>query len=300
MTGRDWARLLILAAVWSASFFLAEIALRGFGPMTIAAGRVGMGAVLLLGWMAARGMTPPIGRWRAFAIMGLLNNAAPFTLIFWAQQEIDSGLAAILNATTPLFVAAIAASLGMEPLSGRRLLALCLGVAGVAILIGPEAWQGVGSSLFPEGAVLLAALFYALAGIFGRRALTGLAPDAAACGMLLGSSALMIPAALVVERPWEAHPGPAAILAMLALAAFGTALAYGLYFRILKSAGATNLLLVTLLMPAGALVLGVLFLGERVGLGQLVGLALILLALVLIDGRLVARLRARSRRAAAT
>ncbi|MCI0431618.1 MAG: EamA family transporter [Rhodospirillales bacterium] len=301
MAGRDWARLLLLATLWSASFLLAEIALRGFGPLTIAAGRVGVGALLLLGWMSARGPTAlPFAQWRACLVMGLLNNALPFTLIFWAQQGIESGLAAILNATTPLFTAVIAASFGQERLTGRRLAALALGVAGVAILIGPEVLRSAHSALLSEAAVLLAALSYAAAGVFGRRRLAGLAPDAATCGMLLGSSVLMIPAALFVERPWEARPSPEAVVAVLALAAFGTALAYGLYFRILKSAGATNLLLVTLLMPAGALILGVLFLDERAGLVQLAGLALILLALALIDGRLVTRFRATSRRAAAT
>ncbi len=301
MAGRDWARLLLLAALWSASFLLAEIALRGFGPMTIAAGRVGVGAVLLLGWVAAIGPTTlPLARWRACLVMGLLNNALPFTLIFWAQQGIESGLAAILNATTPLFTAVIAAGFGQERLTGWRLAALVLGVAGVAILVGPEVLRSAHSALLSESAVLLAALSYAAAGVFGRRRLAGLAPDAAACGMLLGSSVLMIPAALLVERPWQAQPNPSAFLAVLALAAFGTALAYGLYFRILKSAGATNLLLVTLLMPAGALILGVLFLDERVGLEQLAGLTLILLALALIDGRAVALLRATLRPAAGT
>ncbi len=300
MAGRDWARLLLLAAVWSASFLFAEIALRGFEPLTIAAGRVGLGAVLLSGWMTVCRTALPLGRWRAFLIMGLLNNAVPFTLIFRAQQDIDSGLAATLNATTPLFVAAIAAGLGMERLTGLRLVALVLGVAGVAILVGPEAWRGVGSTLMPEAAVLLAALSYAAAGLFGRRALAGLAPDAAACGMLLGSSVLLIPAAFIFERPWQADPSPGAIMAMLALAAFGTALAYGLYFRILKSAGATNLLLVTFLLPVGALILGVLLLGEQVGSRQLAGLTLILLALALIDGRAVALLRATWRPAAGT
>jgi drug/metabolite transporter (DMT)-like permease len=296
MTGRDWARLLVLATVWSASFFLAAVALRSFGPMTIAACRVGMGALFLLGWMAAVGRTaPPIAQWRDYIVMGLLNNAVPFTLIFWAQQGIESGLAAILNATTPLFTAIIAARFGQELLTGGRLSALVLGVAGGFVLVGPEAWQGAHATLLSEAGVLLAALSYAVAGVFGRQRLAGLAPDAAAGGMLLGSSILMIPAALAVEHPWQTRPNPSATLALLALASFGTALAYGLYFRVLKGAGATNLLLVTLLLPVGALLLGVSFLGERPGPGQLTGLALILLALVLIDGRPVAWIKARLR-----
>lgn len=300
MARAEWGRLLLLAAVWSASFFLAEIALRAFGPLTIAAGRVALGAGALALWMAWRGTGLPLGSWRAFLLMGLLNNAVPFALIFRAQQSIDSAIAAILNATTPLFVAAIAAAIGLERLTAGRSAALLLGFAGVAVLIGPEAWRAAAGAPAAEGAVLLAALSYALAGLFGRRALAGLAPDAAACGMLLASTLLLAPAALLLERPWRAEPDPDAILALLALAGFGTALAYGLYFRILASAGATNLLLVTFLLPVGALLLGVALLGERVGPMQTAGLALILLALVLIDGRALGALRATSPPAAAT
>jgi drug/metabolite transporter (DMT)-like permease len=300
MSGRDWARLLVLAAVWSGSFLLTEIALRDFGPLTIAAGRVALGAAFLAAWMKARGTVLPVERWPAFLAMGLLNNAIPFSLVFWAQETIDSGLAAILNATTPLFAAVLAAGAGLERLTPPRLFGLVLGLAGVAALIGPEAWLGADQTLMAEAAVLLATLFYAAAGLFGKHALGGMAPDAAACGMLLGSSVLLIPAALLVEAPWQANPGPAGIVAVLAFGLFGAALAYGLYFRILASAGATNLLLVTFLLPVGALVLGVGFLNEEVGAGELAGLALILLSLTLIDGRATALLTARSRPAAAT
>jgi drug/metabolite transporter (DMT)-like permease len=300
VTGRDWARLLVLAAVWSGSFLCAEIALRDFGPLTIAAGRVALGAAFLGGWMRLRGTAFPVERWPAFLAMGLLNNAVPFSLVFWAQQSIDSGLAAILNATTPLFAALLAAGSGLERLTPLRLVGLALGMAGVAALIGPEAWHGADQALAAEAAVLLATFFYAVAGLFGKRALGGMAPDAAACGMLLASSVLLLPAALLIEAPWRASPHAAGILAVLAFGLFGAALAYGLYFRILASAGATNLLLVTFLLPVGALVLGVLFLGEQVGANEVAGLALILSGLILIDCRALGPLTATSRRGAAT
>jgi drug/metabolite transporter (DMT)-like permease len=300
MAGRDWARLLVLAAVWSGSFLLTEIALRDFGPLTIAAGRVALGAAFLAAWMSMRSTPFPVERWPAFLAMGLLNNAIPFSLVFWAQETIDSGLAAILNATTPLFAALLGAGIGLERLTRSRLFGLMLGLAGVAALIGPEAWRGADQALAAEGAVLLATLFYAAAGLFGKRALGGMAPDAAACGMLLGSSVLLLPAALLIEAPWRASPEAAGILAILAFGLFGAALAYGLYFRILASAGATNLLLVTFLLPVGALILGVIFLQEQVGAGELIGLALILSSLILIDGRALGLLTATSRPAAAT
>jgi drug/metabolite transporter (DMT)-like permease len=300
MTGGDWARLLVLAAVWSGSFLCTEIALRDFGPLTIAAGRVALGAAFIGLWMRARGTPLPVERWPAFLIMGLLNNAIPFSLVFWAQQTIESGLAAILNATTPLFAALLAAGMGMERLPASRLFGLIVGLGGVAVLIGPDAWEGADQTLAAEGAVLVATLFYAIAGLFGKRALGGMSPDAAACGMLLGSSALLVPAALLLEAPWRAAPGAAGILAVLVFGLVGAALAYGLYFRVLASAGATNLLLVTFLLPVGALVLGVAFLKERVGAGELTGLGLILFSLVLIDGRAGSWIRATSRPAAAT
>ena len=301
MSARGWAQLLLLATLWSASFFLAAVALGGFGPMTITAARVALGAVLLVAWGARSArVRVPIREWRACLFMGLLNNAIPFTLIFWAQQGIESGLAAILNATTPLFSALLAARVGQEVLRRQRVGALGLGLAGVAVLVGPEAWRSAHATLLSESGVLLAALSYAAAGVFGRQRLTGLDPDAAATGMLLGSTALMVPAALLVEHPWTAQPNPQAILALLALGSFGTALAYGLYFRILRSGGATNLLLVTLLLPVGALLLGISFLGERPDFRQFAGLALILLALVLMDGRAFALLKATWRSEAAT
>jgi drug/metabolite transporter (DMT)-like permease len=300
MAGRDWTRLLVLAAVWSGSFLCTEIALRDFGPLTIAAGRVALGAAFLGLWMGARGTPFPVERWPAFLTMGLLNNAIPFSLVFWAQETIESGLAAILNATTPLFAALLAAVLGLERLPAVRLFGLIVGLGGVAVLIGPDAWEGADQTLAAEGAVLIATLFYAIAGLFGKRALSGMAPDAAACGMLLGSSALLLPAALVLEAPWRVEPEPASVVAVLVFGLFGAALAYGLYFRVLASAGATNLLLVTFLLPVGALVLGVAFLKERVGAGELTGLGLILLSLALIDGRAGSWFKATSPPAGAT
>ena len=161
MAGRDWARLLVLAAVWSGSFLCTEIALRDFGPLTIAAGRVALGAAFLGLWMSVRGTPFPLERWPAFLAMGLLNNAIPFSLVFWAQQTIESGLAAILNATTPLFAALLAAALGLERLPAIRLFGLIVGLGGVAVLIGPDAWEGADQTLAAEGAVLIATLFYA-------------------------------------------------------------------------------------------------------------------------------------------
>jgi len=302
MAWRDWVRLLSLAAIWSTTFYLAAVALRGFGPLTIAAGRVAIGAAALGLWLAVHRTPLPVD-WRsltAFLIMGGLNNALPFSLIFMAQTQIAGGVAAILNATTPLFTAILASWLGMERLTAARIAGLLIGIAGVALVVAGDAAGGIGRTAVADGAVLLAALFYALAGVFGRRRLAGLRPQVAACGMLAGSAAMLVPLALLIEQPWRAAPAPEALIAVGLLGLCGAALAYVLYFRILAGAGATNLLLVTFLLPVGALLLGAMLLGERVRLSQLAGVAPIFAALVLVDGRMARWLRATWRPAGAT
>ena len=220
--------------------------------------------------------------------MGVLNNVVPFSLIVFGQTRIDSGLAAILNATTPLFavVAAHCATPG-ERLTPARLAGVALGLLGVVAMVGPAALHGLGGALAAQLACLAAALSYAVAGLYGRRfQALGVAPTATAAGMLTASAVLIAPLALLVDRPWTLPwPGPAAVAALLGLAALSTALAYLLYFRLLASAGATNLLLVTFLIPASAVALGVLVLGETIAARQILGMALIGAGLAAIDGR---------------
>lgn len=299
MSGGDWLLLLTLAALWSGSFLYVAVALAALPPLTVVLGRVGLGALALLGLIALRGERLPCAprAWGAMLVMGALNNAIPFTLIAWAQTRIDSGLAAICNATTPLFTVALAALLGAQALSPARLAGLACGLGGVVLLVGPAALGGLGRAGWGEAAVLAAALSYAAASLHGRR-LRQHPPLVAAAGMLCGATLLLAPLALAVDRPWRLPPpGAAALLAVLAVALLSTALAYRLYFRILASAGATNLMLVTLIMPAGALLLGALVLGERVGPRALAGMALIAAGLAAIDGR---ALRWLAPRAAAT
>jgi drug/metabolite transporter (DMT)-like permease len=287
MSGSDWLLLLALAALWSGSFLCVAVALAALPPLTVVLGRVALGGLALLVLLALRGERMPREprAWGAFLVMGALNNAIPFALIAWAQQRIDSGLAAICNATTPLFTVALAAIIGVQPLSAARLTGLACGLAGVVLLVGPAAIGGLGAAGWGEAAVLVAALSYAAASLHGRR-LRHHPPLVAAAGMLCGAALLLAPLALAIDRPWTLPPpGPAALLAVLAVALLSTALAYRLYFRILASAGATNLMLVTLIIPVGALLLGALALGERVGPRGLAGMALIGAGLAAIDGR---------------
>ena len=295
MGGREWVLLVILSLLWGGSFFFAEIALTGLGPLTVVLGRVGLGALALLAWLyAGGGRLPADARtWGAFLIMGVLNNVIPFSLIVWGQISIDSGLASILNATTPLFVVLLAHVLTRdERLTPPRLAGVVLGFAGVAVLIGPVALLRVGDGVLGQVAVLAAACAYACAGIYGRR-LRGLPPLVAATGMVICAAVLLAPIALIAEAPWRARPDAAAVAAVLGLAVLCTTLAYWLYFRILRTAGATNLLLVTFLIPVSAVLLGALALGERLEWTAFAGMALIFAGLAAVDGRVLRLLRPR-------
>jgi len=296
----EWLLLLALSVLWGGSFFFAEVALAELPPLTVVAGRVALAAVALRIMLRARGDALPTDRrsWAAFAAMGALNNAIPFTLIVWAQTEITSGLASILNAATPLFTVLLAHRLTKdERLTWNRLAGVLLGFAGVAVMIGWEALAGFSLHVAAELAVLAATVSYACAGIFGRR-FKGQPPLVTAAGQLTASSLMMLPLAVIVDRPWLlAPPGLVSLGAILGLALLCTALAYVIFFRILAAAGATNLLLVTLLIPVSAVSLGAGFLGEVLEARQLAGMALIALGLALIDGRIL-RLRGLGDRAA--
>lgn len=292
MALRVWLWLLSLSALWGGSFFFAKLAVSELGPLTVVFVRVGLAALALnlVLMMQGRSLFRRGTPWRAFATMGLLNNALPFSLIFWGQTHIAAGLASILNATTPLFTVVVAHLLTEdERLTPTKAVALLAGLAGVAVLLGVDLGGGLGGGLWGELACLGAALSYALAGVYGRRfRAMGVEPLAAAAGQLGASTMLILPIMLAFETP--ALPSVPIAAALVALALLSTALAYVLYFRILAAAGATNLLLVTFLLPVTAVLLGMAFLGERLLLRHGCGMALIGVGLALIDGRLPAAL----------
>jgi len=289
MNGIEWVLLITLSVIWGGSFFFTEIGLQSFGPLTVVCGRVMIAAVALWAYVLVRGYRIPadLRSWGGLLFMGFLNNAVPFGLISWGQVYIDSGTASILNATTPLFAVVLAHFLTAdEKLTVNRFVGIVLGVGGVAVLIGPQAVAGLGAVSFGQFAILGAALSYGFAGIFGRR-LSGLPPAVAAAGMLSGSSLMMLPAAFVLETPmmaanWQIAP----VAAIVVMAVLCTSLAYLIYFRLLATAGATNLLLVTLLIPVSAMSLGALFLDEALTANALIGVALIGAGLAAVDGRL--------------
>lgn len=292
LTGYDWLLLIALSVIWGGSFFFAKIAIRELPPLTVVLGRVGIGAIALNLLLLAMGQRMPRDPrlWRDFLVMGVLNNLIPFSLIFWGQQQIASGLASILNATTPLFTLILAQLLTdddrMTPL---RLGGIVLGFAGVAVMIGPDALAGFNLNLGSEIAILGAALSYGFAGIFGRR-FRGLSPLVPATGQVTCSALLLLPVVCLIDRPWTLPmPGMVTWGSVLGLALLCTALAYAIFFRILRSAGPTNLSLVTFLIPVSALMLGILILGEVLALRHFAGMALIFAGLAVIDGRLFVR-----------
>jgi len=289
----EWGLLLVLSLLWGGSFLFGRMAVAELPPMTVVWLRVALAtAVLLTGLLvtgAALGRALP--QWRDYLVMGLVNNVIPFSLILWGQTEIGAGLAAVLNATTPLF-AAIIAHLGTadEKLTGNRLAGLLIGLTGVAILVGPEAWAGFGRKVSALLAVLGAALSYGFAGFWGRR-FRGQPPAVSAFSQLAASTLLLLPLILLFDRPLDLPlPSAKVAAAIVALAVLSTALAYIVFFRILVRAGGSNVMLVTLMIPPSAILLGWLVLGETLTAGELIGATVIGLALVVIDGRLLSRL----------
>ena len=295
MTAREWGMLLTLSLVWGGSFFFNEIAVRQLPVFTVVVCRVALAAVILLAVLRLTGQRlPRSGKvWAAFFGMGMLNNVIPFSLIVAGQQSVASGVASILNAATPLFGVIFAHLLTQdEKLTPLKLAGVIVGFLGVAVMIGPDAISGLGGNLAAQMMILAGAASYAFAGIFGRRyKAMGVSPMATATGQVIASSIILLPLVLVIDRPWTLPaPGWDAIAALIGVAAISTAFAYFLYFRIFASAGATNLLLVTFLIPISAILLGTAFLSEALLPRQIAGMALIGLGLSLIDGRLWRRL----------
>jgi drug/metabolite transporter (DMT)-like permease len=299
MGALEWALLITLSVLWGGTFFFAEVALEEVRPLSLVFARVGLaaGALVLAVYATGQRMPANVALWAAFFVMGALNNLIPFNLIFWGQTRITGGLAAILNATTPLFTVVLAHFLTRdEKMTPHRLGGVLLGLIGVIVMIGPAVMHELGLQLLAQFAVLGAALAYALAGIFGRR-FRDVPPLVSAAGQVTATTVMMLPVVLLLEGAWSVPMlGLRTWSAILGLALLSTALAYLIYFRILASAGATNLLLVTFLIPVSAIVLGAGLLGERLEPQHFGGMALIGLGLAAIDGRPLRLLRPRAMR----
>jgi len=292
MRALEWIMLIGLSLLWGGSFFFSEIALREVSPLVTVWARVGLacGLLWLILWLRGIAMSYDTKLWLAFGVMGLLNNAIPFSLIVWGQQNITASLASIFNASTPLFTAVLAHFLTQDEKIGRRKIAgLAIGFCGVVMMIGTQALHGVTSELWAQIAILIAAISYGCAAIWGRR-FKGTSPMVVATGQVTASSLMMTPVALLFGFPTGyLMPSIEVWGALFGLAALCSVAAYILYFRILATSGATNLMLVTFLIPPSAILLGVLFLGEHLQTSQIIGMSLIFVGLAVMDGRLLQR-----------
>jgi len=287
MSPVDWLMLAALSILWGGSFYLNKLAVAEVPPLTVALGRVAVAAVVLIAiaWMRDE-LRPLRVAWPVFLTLGLVNSAVPFTLIAWGQTQIASGLASILNATTPLFAVVIAnATTTDDKLTPGRAVGIGCGLIGVAVMIGPGALNGLSLHVAGEFACLVAAALYATGTVYARR-FRKFTPNTLGAGQTGAATLLLMAPVAFVDQPWtHALPSPRAIVVLVGLGAFSTALAYILYFRLLARAGATNTSLVTFLIPVSAILLGVFALGERLEPHQLAGMTAIALGLVAIDGR---------------
>ena len=298
MNRRDWGILLTLALIWGGAFFFIGVAVKHVQPLTYVWLRLTIAASAM--WLVLRwrgeGLGLPSSAWRSILLLAILNNALPFSLFGWGQTHIASGLASILNATTPIWGVVVAHMFTAdERLTPRKVVGVLLGFGGVALMIGPTLLSNLGSSALAQLACVTASLSYALAAVWARRfRKQGLSPMSVTTGQLTAGALVMLPMMLFIDQPWtRAMPPLSAWGAIVALALVCTAFGYVLYFRLIDSSGATNALLVTLLVPPVAILLGALFLSETLAMQDFAGLGLIALGLAAIDGRPV---RAVSRR----
>ena len=283
MKPRDFAALILLGALWGGSFLFIRVAVPALGPFLLVEWRVALAGVALVIYALAVGRAPKIRtRWRPFAVLGFLNAALPFSLISAAEIYLTASLAAILNSTTVMFTAIVAAVWMGDALTARKFVGIILGIVGVTVLVGWDPVPLNGVVLLSVAAMLVASLSYALGATYAKRAFSGIPPLGMAIGQLSGATALLLPLA-VVSVP-ERAPSFNAALSMLGLALLSTAVAYLIYFRLIENVGPTSTVTVTLLVPVFGLLFGVLLLDEPFSLGTVAGLGIILTSVVLITG----------------
>ena len=297
MSLRAWIYLLLLSSFWGASFYFIEVGLEHLSPVWLVSLRLISGAICLLIWLTLTSVSLPrhFEFWRNCLVMGVLNNLGPFCLIAWGQLSVTGGMASILNANTA-FIGVLMSALFLktEPLRLNRVAGVIIGVTGVAVAIGVNPLSGQTGSVWGQLAIVLATLFYALAGVWGRIRLSAYQAVQGACGMLLCSAVLSVPLAIILSgQPsfsllQTAHLGTLVIL-ILGIGILGTAMAYPLYFKVLELAGASNLLLVTIIVPIFALTLDALLLEQLVSWSALAGFGLVAFGLSVMDGRLYKR-----------
>ncbi len=278
----ELALLLLLSTLWGASYGFIKVGVETIPPLTLIAARTLIAGALLVAVMRWRGLALPRDRatWRRFAAQACLNSVVPFTLIAWAEQTTDAGLAAILNSTSPIFAFLLTALVTRhEAVSGSKLFGVVAGLVGTALIVGVEALGGLGQQLLAQLAIVAATICYAGAAIFGT-SFKGLHPMAPAAGSLLAGAVILLPVSLVVDRPWTLAPTAASVLALLALSVFSTALALTIYFRLVRTLGSVGATAQAYLRVPIGVAIGVLFLGETPSATAWAGLACVLAGVV--------------------
>ena len=278
----EWALLALLATCWGASYTFIKIGVATIPPVTLIAARTLIAGALLLAVLRVRGVRLPRepAMWRRFVLQACLNSVLPFTLIAWAERSVDAGLATILNSTSPIFIFLLGLGLGgAEKPTLRRLFGVGAGLAGICLIVGFEALHGLGHSLLAQLGLVAAAVCYGCAAMFGR-VFKGLDPMVPAAGSLLSGAAMLLPASLAIDRPWTLAPSAASMLAVLALAVLSTALAFTIYFRLIKTLGPMSTAAQAYLRVPIGVMIGVLFLGETLAPTAWLGLACIMAGVV--------------------
>ncbi len=278
----DFALLGLLATLWGASYTFIKLGIATIPPVTLIAARTLIAGLLLLAILHMRGIRLPrdAETWKRFLFQACLNSVVPFTLIAWAEYSVDAGLAAILNSTTPIFTFLLTVAITRhEPTSTRKLFGVIAGMAGICLIVGLQALNGLGRELISQLAIIAATISYAGAAIFGR-SFKGLDPLVPAAGSLLCGTALLIPASIVIDRPWTLEPSTSSLLALFGLSVFSTALAFAIYFRLIHTLGSVGTTAQSYLRVPIGVGIGVLFLGESLGPTAWIGFICVFIGVV--------------------
>jgi len=274
----EFALLFLLATLWGGSYTFIKLGVATIPPVTLIAARTAVAGLLLLAIMRVRGLRLPrdAETWRRFLFQACLNSVIPWTMIAWGERSLDAGLATILNSTSPIFTFFLTFAITRhEVLSVRKLFGVLAGLAGICLIVGVQALDGLGEQLVAEIATVMAAVCYAGGAIFSR-GFKGLDPMAPAAGSLLCGAAILIPVSLVLDRPWTLAPSASSLMALLGLAVFSTALAFVIYFRLIQTLGSVSTTAQAYLRVPLGVALGVMWLGETltptawIGLGCVV------------------------------
>lgn len=275
---KELVLLLVLATLWGASYSFIKVGVRSIPPVTLIAARTLIAGAILVAFIWWRGLTLPkdARTWRRFLFQACLNSVIPFTLIAWAQQTTDAALATILNSTSPIFAFLLTVFVTRhEAVTGRKLFGVGAGIVGICLIVGWQALGGVGRELCAQLAIVAATICYAGAAIFGKN-FHGVDPIMPAAGSMICGAAVLIPASLIIEQPWNLAPSPDSVLALLALSVFSTALAFVIYFRLVQTLGSVGTTAQAYLRVPIGVAISVVFLGENLTSTAWLGLACVI------------------------